>query len=101
MRFKGPGKEATVRKPVTTNTHRLNLPELLGPDLPGARCRGEAPYFDARVPGEKPRERRQRLTTAHDICNRCPALTACADAILGTPPPERRGVWAGTTYDRH
>lgn len=81
-------------------SHHRTLTELLGPDLPGARCRGEAPYFDAHVPGEKPRERRKRLTTAHNICHHCPALTACHNAIHNTPKSERRGIWAGTTYDR-
>lgn len=88
-----------MRKPVVTNTHRLNLPELLGPDLPGARCRGEAPYFDTQVPGETAQERRQRTAVAREICKHCPAHNACRSAIRGITG-ERSGIWAGTPYGR-
>lgn len=88
-----------MRKTKTPDTHKIRLPELLGPDLPGARCRGEAPYFDAQVPGENAKQRKQRITIAREICKHCPARTACRNAIRGMTG-ERLGIWAGTTYGR-
>ena len=71
---------------------------LLGVDLPGARCAGQAPDFDDVVPGETPEDRAARLETCRVVCTTCPARLACRAASQALPKGGRSGVWAGHVH---
>ncbi len=66
------------------------------PALPGARCRGKPHLFDPGRKGERAEVVAQRHAQATAMCQRCPALDACAAWIEGLRPSQRpHGVVAG------
>ncbi len=73
--------------------------DLLGPDLPGASCVGQAPMFDGGLlPDESLEDREARLACAVRVCGRCPVFTECR-ALLAELPRGAAGVWAGVVID--
>ncbi|GGU61741.1 hypothetical protein GCM10010178_62400 [Lentzea flava] len=83
----------------TPDAHRSRFTRLLlGVDLPGARCAGQAPDFDDVVPGETPADRAARLEACRAVCTACPARPACRAASQALPKGCRSGVWAGKAY---
>lgn len=79
--------------------HRSRLGwALLGVDLPGARCTGQAPDFDDVVPGETAADRAARLEACRVVCTTCPARPACRAASQTLPKGGRSGVWAGRIH---
>ncbi|PFW99799.1 Transcriptional regulator WhiB [Nocardia farcinica] len=62
--------------------------------LVGAACAGQAPLFDAEVPGEDDDARRYRLDAAARICRSCPVLVEC-NAVARELGRLAVGVWAG------
>jgi hypothetical protein len=73
---------------------------FLGPDLPGAACKGCTPLFDAWVVGEKPEERDERHHAAIRICWSCPELATCLKERLTNPGLQRdAGVYGGRVFD--
>lgn len=57
------------------------LAELLGPDLPGAACTGHPRLFDPPTPGETPETLAHRRRAAYTLCQSCPVLDHCSQAI--------------------
>ncbi|MBF6233956.1 WhiB family transcriptional regulator [Nocardia farcinica] len=68
--------------------------DLADPRLVGAACAGQAPLFDAEVPGEDDNDRRYRLDAAAQICRSCPVLAEC-NAVAHELDHLAVGVWAG------
>lgn len=85
-------------------TNWTHMAALVGkiPDLPGARCKGEADLYEATV-GVRPvdgRPAKQETEAARDtalrLCATCPALDSCRAWLAAQPPSRRpRGVIAG------
>ncbi len=75
-------------------TIRALVADLADPRLSGAACAGQAPLFDAEVPGETETARADRWSAAVRICRRCPVRADCTivAAELGRSVT---GVWAG------
>lgn len=72
---------------------------VLGPNLPGAACKGRAPLHDAVIAGESETDRADRHQRAVAVCLRCcPVLAACRAAVA-TLPRSTTGVWAGRVLD--
>jgi len=66
--------------------------DLLGPDLPGASCVGQAPMFDGDLlPDESLEDREARLACAVRVCGRCPVFAECR-ALLAELPRGAAGV---------
>jgi hypothetical protein len=63
---------------------------LLGPELPGAACKGRGGLWDDIVDGETVRRRTERHEKAQAICADCPVRAACLRARFEHPPPSRR-----------
>lgn len=75
-------------------------PAVLGPNLPGAACKGRAPLHDDVIAGESETDRADRHQRAVTVCLRCcPVLNACRAAVA-TLPRSTTGVWAGVVLDR-
>jgi len=72
--------------------------DLLGPDLPGASCAGQAPMFDDVVAGESIEDRAHPLALCRKVCDRCPALVPCR-AQVAELPAAATGVWAGVVIE--
>ncbi|MBF6536863.1 WhiB family transcriptional regulator [Nocardia farcinica] len=68
--------------------------DLADERLVGAACAGQAPLFDAEVPGEDDNDRRYRLDAAARICRSCPVLAEC-NAVARELGRLAVGVWAG------
>lgn len=66
----------------------------LGPNLPGAACKGHDPLFDNHVDKETNQQRDIRHAQAIEICLSCPVLDQCK------PGPEDEGIWRGALYER-
>ncbi|QEM46301.1 hypothetical protein [Mycolicibacterium grossiae] len=73
------------------------LSSLAGaPSLPGARCRGRGHLFDEQAAGEHHTTAAARHRQARGLCDRCPALHACAAWVDSLPARQRpAGVVAG------
>jgi hypothetical protein len=56
------------------------------PRLPGALCRGQHHLFDSDLPAD--------VADAAALCNRCPALQACAEWSSGLKHNQANGVIA-------
>lgn len=67
------------------------------PDVAGARCSGEAPLFDAQLPGERLADTAARHQQARRLCATCPAWQACSIAADALGIAARGAVWAGVT----
>lgn len=86
------------------------LPDVLGPDLPGAACKGHGGLFDdwvehrapsGRFRPETPTERAERHEQAILICEtRCPVQAECLQARLNDPKLGH-GVWAGRVFSSY
>jgi hypothetical protein len=61
------------------------------PALPGARCRGKPHLFDEGRPDEPDDVVAARHAQALGLCQRCPALDACAQHFASLPPRKRPG----------
>lgn len=97
----GTGPRAAVR-PVEP------LPDVLGPDLPGAACKGHGGLFDdwrehwapsGRFRPETSTERAERHDAAMQICWGCPVRTDCLTARYDEPKLGP-GVWGGVLFER-
>lgn len=82
------------------------LPAVLGPDLPGAACKGRAPLFDdwrehrtekGTFRPETATERVERHARAIEICGVCPIRAACLEERLAQPALGA-GIWAGQLF---
>lgn len=74
------------------------LERLLGPPMPGAACRGQAPNFDGEIDGETAAQRRVRLAYAARVCDRCPVRERCRLIADELPRGLRSGVWSARPY---
>ncbi|WP_280510592.1 WhiB family transcriptional regulator [Nocardia farcinica] len=70
------------------------LSSLFDARLVGAACAGQAPLFDAEVPGEDDDDRRYRLDAAARVCQSCPVLAEC-NGVARELGRVAVGVWAG------
>lgn len=71
-----------------------------GPSLSGAACAGMAPLFDARGEGEPRARYLNRVRKAASICETCPVLANCREAVLSSKPSRRTGIWAGLRFGK-
>jgi hypothetical protein len=85
------------------------LPDVLGPDLPGAACKGHGELFDdwrehrtpdGRYRHETPTDRAERHTAAMRICwTLCPIREQCL-ATRDAQPALGAGIYGGVLFER-
>lgn len=76
----------------------MNLQVLLGPELPGAACKGRGGLWDDCADGESPSQRAGRHEHAIEICGTCPVRAACLRARFENPRLLGAGVWGGRHF---
>ncbi len=82
------------------------VPDLLaelGPatDFADASCIGRWRWFDPPGEREPAASVQKRHEAAVHVCGSCPegAFARCAATVRGLPKAQRRGVWAGRSFD--
>lgn len=75
------------------------LPTItLGPNMPGAACKGLNPrLWDRDVDGETPTQRTARYEQAIPLCHACPAAARCLAYRLAHPELAG-GIWGGRLF---
>jgi transcription factor WhiB len=76
----------------------VTLRSLLGPELPGAACKGRGGLWDDIVDGETTGQRTERHEKAQAICAACPARAACLRARFEHPRLLGAGIWGGRQF---
>lgn len=62
-----------------------------------AACRDTSSDVFFRPPGERRRQRQQRISAAKQVCAACPAIAQCREHALAAVEPY--GIWGGLSED--
>jgi hypothetical protein len=76
----------------------VTIRSLLGPELPGAACKGRGGLWDDIVDGETVGQRTERHEQAKAICADCAVRAACLRARFENPRLLGAGIWGGRRF---